>query len=77
MKIRKMASSLRVKGLRLTMYDINEYILILIYIFAVKKDDIKVLYRIHKEIHFVDNLKIHILLNNNIIDFEKIVLNVV
>ena len=57
------------------MHDIDKYVLISIYIFIVK-NDIKVLYRIYKKIHFIDNLKTHILLNNDIIDFEKIILNV-
>ena len=71
-----MTSPLRVKGLRSIMHDMNEYILISIYILIVKKDDIKVLCRIHKKIHFIDNLKVHMLLNNNIIGLKKIVLNV-
>ena len=76
-KIRKIISFFRVKSLRSAMHDMNEYILILIYIFIVKKDNIKILYCIYKEIHFIDNLKIYMLLNNDIINFEKIVLNIV
>ena len=44
MKIRRIALSLRVKGLDLIIHDINEYILILMYISASKKNDIKILY---------------------------------
>ena len=58
------------------MYNIAKYILILIYISVIKKDDIKILYRIYKEIHFVDNLKTYMLLSNNVIDFKKIVLDI-
>ena len=57
------------------MHDIDEYVLILMYI-SIVKNDIKILCRIYKKIHFVNNLKAHMLLNNDIIDFEKIVLNV-
>ena len=57
------------------MHNIDEYVLISMYI-SIVKDDIKVLYRIYKEIHFINNLKAHMLLNNDIINFEKIVLNV-
>ena len=57
------------------MHDIDKYTLISIYIFIIK-DDIKVLYLIYKKIHFINNLKIHILLNNDIISFKKIVLNI-
>ena len=72
-----MTSFFRIKDLGSTMHDTDEYILISIYIFIVKKDDIKVFCRIYKEIHFVDNLKVYMLLNNNIIGFKKIVLNIV
>ena len=76
MKIRRITLSLRVKGLNLAIYDTNEYILILIYISISKKDDIKVLCRIFREIHLVSNLKAHLLINNNIIDSKKIMLNI-
>ena len=67
----------RVKDLKSTMHDMNEYILISIYIFIIRKDDIKILYRIYKEIHFINNLKVYMLLNNDIISPKKIILNVV
>ena len=57
------------------MHNTNEYILILIYISA-NKNDIKILYRIFKEIYLVSNLKTHLLIDNNIIDLKKIVLNI-
>ena len=76
MKIRKITSPLRVKGFKSTIHDIDEYVLISIYIFIIK-NDIKILYRIHKKIHFIDNLKVYMLLNNDIISLKKIMLNVV
>ena len=66
---------LRVKNLNLTIHDTNEYILILIYISFIKKDDIKILYRIFKEIHLINNLKTHLLIDNNV-NLEKIMLNI-
>ena len=75
MKIRRIASPLRVKGLDLATHDINEYILILIYI-STSKDDIKILYRIFREIYLVNNLKAYLLIDNNVIDLEKIMLNI-
>ena len=77
MKIRRIALFLRVKGLNLAIYDINEYILILIYISISKKDDIKILCRIFKEIYLISNLKTHLFIDNNIIDLKKIMLNIV
>ena len=64
-----------IKDLRLTIHDINKYILILMYIFIVR-NNIKIFCRIYKEIHFIKNLKAYILLNNNIINSEKIILNI-
>ena len=58
------------------MHDINKYILILIYIPTIK-DSKKILYRIYREIHLVNNLKAYILLGNNIIDSKKIILNII
>ena len=58
------------------MHDIAEYILISMYIPVIKGDDIKVLYRIHREIHLVDNLKAHMLLSNDVIGSKKIVLDI-
>ena len=75
-KIRKITLFFRIKSIKSTMHDIDKYVLISIYIFIVK-NNIKVLYRIYKKNYFIDNLKTHILLNNNIINFKKIVLNIV
>ena len=57
------------------MYNINEYILIFIYIPAIKNGVI-VYYYITREIYLVINLKAYILINNNIFKSEKIVLNI-
>ena len=57
------------------MHDTNEYVLISIYI-STSKDDIKILYRIFREIYLVNNLKTHLFIDNNVIDLEKIVLNI-
>ena len=75
MKIRRIASPLRVKDLDLAMHDTNEYVLILIYI-STSKNDIKVLCRIFREIHLVSDLKTYLFINNNVIDLEKIVLDI-
>ena len=76
MEIRRIASPLRVKGLDSAMHDTNEYVLMLIYISASREDGIKVLCRIFREIHLVSDLKTHLLIDNNIIDSEKIILDI-
>ena len=70
MKIRTISKSFRVKGLNIIMYKTNQYILILIYVSNVKKDDIKILYRIVKEIHLVDDFKTYMFIENNIIELK-------
>ena len=76
-EIRRITLSLRIKGLNSTIHDIDEYILILIYISASRKDDIEILYRIFREIYLVSDLKAHLLIDNNIIDLKRIVFNIV
>ena len=73
--IRRMTSLLYIKDLELIIHNIDKYVLILIYI-PIVRDDIKVFYRIYKEIHLINNLKAHMLLNNDIINSKKIILNV-
>ena len=76
MKIRKISSYLRVKELDSTMHNIDEYMLILIYLSGLKRDDNKALTYIIREIHLVSNLKANLLMRNNIIRSEKIMLDV-
>ena len=58
------------------MYNTDKYVLVPIYLLAVKPNGIRVLYRIVKEIYLVSNLKIYMLIDNDIISLEKIVLDV-
>ena len=46
------------------------------YISASREDDIEVLCRIFREIHLVSDLKTHLLIDNNVIDLERIVLDI-
>ena len=50
--------------------------MILILISKVKKNNIRVLYRILKEIYLINNFKTYILIENNIIKLKEIVLNI-
>ena len=76
MKIRRIILFLRVKGLNLAMHNTNKYILILIYISTNKNNDIKILYRIFKEIYLISDLKAYLFIDNNIIDLKKIIFNI-
>ena len=42
----------------------------------VKKNNIKILYRILRKIYLINNLKIYILIENNIVELKEIVLNI-
>ena len=50
------------------MHDIDQYILTLFFIFNIKKNNIKMLYRIFKKIYLINNFKIYILIENDIVD---------
>ena len=76
MEIKTISKSFRVKGLGVTIYETNQYVLILMYVSDVKEDDIKILYRIIKEIHLIDDLKTHIFIKNDIVEPKQIVLDV-
>ena len=75
-KIKRISKTLRVKKLDIAIYNIDEYILILIYISNIKKDDIKILYRILKKVYLINNLKVYILIKNDIVELKEIVLNI-
>ena len=68
MKIKTILKSFRVKDLNVIMHKMNQYILILMYVSGVKKDNIKILYRIIKKIHLIDDFKTHIFIENNIVE---------
>ena len=40
------------------------------YVFDIKKDDIKVLCRIIREIHLIDDFKIYMFIENNIVELK-------
>lgn len=74
--IRRMSKSLRVKGLGSTMHDTDQYVLTPMLISGIKEDGIRVLCRILREIHLIDNLKARMLIGNDIVGPEGIVLDV-
>ena len=75
-QIRKMTSSLRVKGLGSAMHDTDEYVLIPMYLPGVKTDGNKALACVTREIHLVNGLKANLLMGNDIMGPEEIVLDV-
>ena len=70
MEIKKILKSLRIKDFNVIIHDINQYILILMYISDIKKNDVKILYRIIREIHLIDDFKIYIFIENDIVELK-------
>ena len=75
MLIKRILKLLYIKSLNSTIHDINQYIVISIFISKVK-NNIRILYRIFRKIYLINNLKIYILIENNIIELKEIVLNI-
>lgn len=75
LEIKKMSSSLRVKGLGSSMHNTDEYVLVPMYLPAKKEDGVKVLCCIRREIHLVKDLKANMLMGNDILGPERIILD--
>ena len=56
-------------------HKISEYVVLLYYIFKVDKNDKSITTFIEKKFHLIKNLKINMLINNNIIISKNIVIN--
>ena len=70
-----MALSLKVRGIGTNKYKTDKFIVILVY-FSYKYDAIDVLARIYRKFYLVDDLRVQILIGNNIIRLEKIIIDV-
>ena len=73
--VRKMASLIIVRKLDTIQHKSSDYAILSIY-FSGNKDGSSIKTFIEREIHFVKNLKVNMLIDNNIIVFEDIVLDV-
>ena len=76
MEIRKILSYLRIKGLGSAIYNINKYMLIPIYLRNLKRNNNKTLTYITRKIYLINNLKVNLLIKNNIMKSKKIRLDV-
>jgi hypothetical protein len=72
-----MALPLRVRGVNISKYKIDEYVILLIYFPGIDNNEKEVLVYIRREIYLVDNLKTKIFINNNIILFKGIIINII
>ena len=70
--IRTMTSLITVRDLETVKHTTDKYVCCLMYFFEKDKDDHSVLVEIVREIHLVDNLKINLLIDNDILESELI-----
>ena len=75
-EIRKISSSLRVKGLNSIMHNTDEYVLVSMYLLGLKRNNNTALIYIIREIHLINGLKANLLMGNNIMGPKKIILDV-
>ena len=58
------------------MYNIDKYMLILMYLSGLKRDDSTALICIVREIYLINNLKANLLIRNDIMRSKKIILDI-
>lgn len=75
--VSKMTSSLRVRDVKATKHETSDYITTSIYLSEVDDFDNRVLACIRREIHLVDDLRIKMLIENDIISSKNIVIDIV
>ena len=76
-KILKMASPLKVRGLGTSKHETSEYVTSPVYLPAVDKNtDKKILACVRREVHIVDDLRAKMLIGNDILGPEKIVVDI-
>ena len=76
LKVSKIVSPLRVRGVRATKHKTSDFITVLVYFPSIDKNGNKVLVYIKREFYLVDDLRAKMLIGNNIIAPEKIVIDI-
>ena len=72
-----MTSSLKIHEIDFIKYKTIEYIITNLYFSKMNSQKNKVLVYFRKKIHIVDNFRIKLLINNDIINFENIIVDVI
>lgn len=75
-KILKMATPLKVRGIRTSKHKTDKYVLETLYFPAINNKGQQVIVCIRYELHLIDNLKVNILIGNDIISAEGITINI-
>ena len=66
-KISKITSSIRIKKFNNVIYNINEFIIIIMYINDELFNDILIIAKLVMKTYLIDNLKVNMLINNDIV----------
>ena len=75
-QIRKMQTSLRVKGIESFTHEFIEYVCISVYFSGITKNEFSALAFITKEIHLIDDLKVKMLIENDLLRSEEFIINI-
>ena len=70
--IRTIISSITIRDLRSIKHSTNKYACCLMYFSEKNEDDQSIFAEIIKKIHLIDNLKVNLLIDNNVLNFELI-----
>ena len=73
--VRKMITFIIIRSLNTIQHKILKYVVLLCYIFEIDKNGKSVTTFIEKEFHLIKNLKVNMLINNNIIILKSIVID--
>jgi hypothetical protein len=69
-----MINSLTVRDIEVNVHEIKNYVNFFIYL--LNKDDSKKMIEIYREMHLIDDLKINMLINNDILEWKEIIVKV-
>lgn len=72
-----MTFSLRVREVNFIKHEIEEYIIVSMYLSRINEQSNKVLTLITKKLHLVDDFKVKMFIENDILESEVIVINVI
>ena len=74
-RIRTIAQNIQIREIDVKLHDISKYIELNFYIVDKRQNDFKIVAHFEREIHLVDDLKINIFVDMNILAFEFMILN--
>lgn len=74
--IRKMTISISIRDLRTTKHVSNEYVIVSLFFSSKNKENNVVMTKITREIYLVDDFKINILIDNDLLDSKRITIDV-